>query len=254
MGAGYGAPTERGLHAQVLSAIGEDIIDGRYPVGSVLNQEELTARFAVSRSVLREVIRVLQSLGMVEPRQRVGTQVLPRLAWNLMDPQVISWRGRGSEYYVQQRELIELRLGIEPVAARLCATRATAEQLAEIRAAAADMADANERGDERGFLQADVAFHALILRGSGNAVMGHFSGTVEALLRTRVREKRGTITEYTPSSAHRHNELASALGQRQPDEAYQWSFSLLAATLEEFTAEGNGPPNAASSSSHTEAD
>jgi DNA-binding FadR family transcriptional regulator len=230
-------PTERGLHAQILSAIGEDIVDGRYPVGSVLNQDELISRFSVSRSVLREALRVLQSLGMVEPRQRVGTLVLPRHVWNLMDPMLISWRAHGSEYFVQQRELIELRLGIEPVAARLCAERASDEDLAAIVAAADEMADANAQRDERRFLQADVLFHSLILRGSGNAVMGHFSGTVEALLRTRLREQRSTITEYTESSAHRHNELAAALGRREPDGAYSWSFALLAATLEEFTAE-----------------
>jgi DNA-binding FadR family transcriptional regulator len=238
IGTERGMYAERGLHAQVLAAIGEDIVDGRYPVGSVLNQDELIARFAVSRSVLREALRVLQSLGMVEPRQRVGTQVLPRQSWNVMDPQLISWRGHGSEYFVQQRELIELRLGIEPVAARLCAERATAENLAAISAAAAEMAAANDRKDDRGFLNADVAFHSLILRGSGNAVIGHFSGTVEALLRTRTRESRGAITEYTPSSAHRHNELAAAIDRRDPDAAQSWSFALLSATLEEFTAQG----------------
>jgi DNA-binding FadR family transcriptional regulator len=235
---GGAAPTERGLHAQVLAAVGEDIVDGIYPIGSVLNQDELTARFGVSRSVLREALRVLQSLGMVEPRQRVGTLVQPRHAWNLMDPQIISWRGRGREYFAQQRELLELRLGIEPVAARLCAARITDAEASAIVAAADTMVDANAAGDERRFLQADIAFHSLILRGSGNAVMGHFSGTVEALLRTRPRERRGTITEYTSPSAHRHNELAAALGRREPEAAYRWSFELLSATLEEFIAEG----------------
>jgi DNA-binding FadR family transcriptional regulator len=237
-GTGNGFPAERGLHAQVLAAIGEDIVDGRFAVGSVLNQDELLARFSVSRSVLREALRVLQSLGMVEPRQRVGTQVRPRQSWNFMDPQLISWRGHGSEYFVQQRELIELRLGIEPIAARLCAERATDEELAAITAAATEMADASERKDDRGFLQADVAFHELILQGSGNAVITHFSSTVEALLRTRTRESRGAITEYTPSSAHRHNELAAALGRRDPEAAQRWSFELLSATLEEFMAQG----------------
>jgi DNA-binding FadR family transcriptional regulator len=237
-GTGNGFPAERGLHAQVLAAIGEDIVDGRFAVGSVLNQDELLARFSVSRSVLREALRVLQSLGMVEPRQRVGTQVRPRQSWNFMDPQLISWRGHGSEYFVQQRELIELRLGIEPIAARLCAERATDEELAAIAAAATEMADASERKDDRGFLQADVAFHELILQGSGNAVITHFSSTVEALLRTRTRESRGAITEYTPSSAHRHNELAAALGRRDPEAAQRWSFELLSATLEEFMAQG----------------
>jgi DNA-binding FadR family transcriptional regulator len=237
-GTGNGFLAERGLHAQVLAAIGEDIVDGRFAVGSVLNQDELLARFSVSRSVLREALRVLQSLGMVEPRQRVGTQVRPRQSWNFMDPQLISWRGHGSEYFVQQRELIELRLGIEPIAARLCAERATDEELAAIAAAATEMADASERKDDRGFLQADVAFHELILQGSGNAVITHFSSTVEALLRTRTRESRGAITEYTPSSAHRHNELAAALGRRDPEAAQRWSFELLSATLEEFMAQG----------------
>jgi DNA-binding FadR family transcriptional regulator len=100
------------------------------------------------------------------------------------------------------------------------------------------MAAANDRGDERGFLRADIDFHSSILHGSANAVIGHFAGTVEALLRTRTREARRAITEYTPSSAHRHNELAAALARRDPEAAQTWSFALLAATLDEFTAQG----------------
>jgi DNA-binding FadR family transcriptional regulator len=226
-----------GLHARVVNAVGQSIVDARYAPGDILNLDELSATFAVSRSVLREAMRVLQSLGMIEPRQRVGTQVLPRTSWELMNPQIIVWRGRGPEYFTQMREMLEMRLGIEPVAARLSAQAMTDEQLAAVSAAADAMVVADRDGDGRGFLEADVDFHAQILRGSGNAVMGHFASTVEALLRTREEEKRFTITAYTPPSAHRHHELAHALAVRDGEAAYRWSFATIEATLAEFMAE-----------------
>lgn len=60
------------------------------------------------------------------------------------------------------------------------------------------MVEAGVAGDGRKYLEADIAFHSAILHGSGNAVIGHFATTVEALLRTRTEERRFTITEYTP--------------------------------------------------------
>ena len=79
----------------------------------------------------------------------------------------------------------------------------------------------------------------LILIGSGNSVMGHFAGTVAALLRTREEEKRFTITEYTPPSAHRHHQLADALFERDEDAAYRWSYATIEATLAEFIQESD---------------
>ncbi len=236
-GDGPGSWRERGLHARVLNSLGQEIVDGRYAPGDILNLDEISAAFAVSRSVLREALRVLQSLGMVEPRQRVGTQVLPRGAWDLMNPQIILWRGRGPEYFTQMREMLEMRLGIEPVAARLSARLMTDAQLVAVAEAAAAMVDADLAGDGRRFLESDIAFHCLILVGSGNSVMGHFAGTVAALLRTREEEKRFTITEYTPPSAHRHNQLAVALAERDADAAHRWSYATIEATLAEFMQE-----------------
>lgn len=234
-----GAPPwrERGLHARVLNTLGQEIVDARYLPGDILNLDELSETFAVSRSVLREALRVLQSLGMVEPRQRVGTQVLPRETWDLLNPQIIVWRGRSLEYFTQMRELLELRLGIEPVAARLSARLMSAEQRAEVAKAADTMVRADRAQNGPTFLQADVDFHTLILKGSGNTVMGHFAGTVEAVLRTREQEKRFTITEYSSPSAHRHDELAQAIAEGDEEAAYRWSFAMIEATLAEFVLE-----------------
>lgn len=241
---GLAASRERGLHAQVVDVIGSEVVDGRLAVGAILNLDDLAARFSVSRSVLREALRVLQSLGMVEPRQRIGTQVLPRTSWDLMNPQIIIWRGRSTEYFVQMRELLELRLGLEPVAARLSATAFRPEQAAAVEASARTMVDAAAAGDGRAYLEADVAFHTAILRGSGNDVIGHFASTVEALLRTRTDERRFTITDYTPAAAEKHLALARAIGAGDAAGAFARSWELIDTTVDEFVAESGRPTGA----------
>jgi DNA-binding FadR family transcriptional regulator len=138
--------------------------------------------------------------------------------------------------------MLELRLGIEPVAARLSARLMTDAQLAGVAEAAAAMVAANLAGDGRGFLEADIAFHSQILIGSGNGVMGHFAGTVAALLRTREEENRFTITAYTTPSTHRHDQLAVALAARDADAAYRWSYATIEATVTEFMREASAGP------------
>jgi len=75
---------------------------------------------------------------------------------------------------------------------------------------------------------------------SETSVAPRFAATVEALLRTRVEEKRFTITEYTPASAHRHNELAQALAAGDEDAAYRWAYATIEATLSEFGQQSAG--------------
>lgn len=229
---------DRGLHSRVVGALGQNIVDGELEVGTILNLDLLAGRFSVSRSVLREALRVLQSLGMVEPRQRVGTQVLPRTEWDLMSPQVIAWRGRSHDYFEQMRELLELRLGLEPVAAALATRNGDAEQLRVVVACAERMVLCAGLGDERGFLEADVEMHQVILTASDNGMFAHFSQTVEAVLRTRTEERRHTITDYTPASAARHLELAHALRDRDEAGARRWATEMLTETLAEFEREG----------------
>jgi DNA-binding FadR family transcriptional regulator len=227
---------DRGLHAMVLNTLGQEIVDGTNAPGYILNLDRLSGRFAVSRSVLREALRVLQSVGMVEPRQRVGTQVLPRRSWDLLNPLVIEWRGRG-DYFAQMREMLQLRLGIEPVAARLSARVMSAVQREELARVAAVMVEADHDNDGRRYLEADVEFHSRVLQGSGNAVMAHFSHTVAALLRTREQEKRYTVTDYTPASAHRHRDVAAAIVAGDEEAAFLAVSATLQATLAEFGRE-----------------
>jgi DNA-binding FadR family transcriptional regulator len=231
-------PTPRGLHAHVLDTLGQRIVDGAVAPGTVLRPEDVAAEFGVSRSVVREALRVLQSLSMVRPRQRVGTQVLPSSDWELLAPSVIRWRGTSDAYFTQQRELLELRLGIEPVAAALTADRGGPAAEA-VLGAAREMVDAAGRGDGRAYLEADVRFHRALLTGSGNTVFAHFAHTVEALLRTRTSESRDTITGWTAEAAARHEAVGHAVVAREARLASDAAAALVRTTRDEFVAEAH---------------
>lgn len=173
----------RGLHGEVVHTIGLQIVGGTLQPGDPLPPEdELTADLAVSRTVLREAVRVLAAKGLVEARPKVGTRVRPRNEWNVLDPDVLSWRAEASNDSRLYEETTEVRLAIEPLAARLAATRATAEETAGI----AEAYGAMEAGvaDQVAYLAADLRFHDRILASSHNELLGHLGVVLRAVLRT----------------------------------------------------------------------
>ena len=199
-----------GLHGSVLDRLGVLITSGALPAGEVLRIEQLEARFAVSRSVVREAIRVLESMGMVRSRRRVGVTVAPRSAWNLFDPQIIGWRLDGDGRDEQLRSLGELRRGLEPVAAALAARRATPAQCGALTGAVMEMAVHGRSGDLEAYLDADIRFHRTLLEASGNEMMGALSGVVAAVLAGRTHHDL-MPAHPEPAAIRWHAEVAQAV-------------------------------------------
>lgn len=170
----------RNSHAQVVDAIGADIIQGRHQQGSALpRDEELAARFGVSRTVLREAIKTLSAKGLLVARSRVGTRVRPRDDWNMFDADVLRWHLQGGTEKTFYADLSEMRLAIEPYAAGLAAQRATPKAVAAMRKTIEQMAEAPDR---RSFAKADIELHRQITRASGNVFMHSVSALIEAAL------------------------------------------------------------------------
>ena len=126
------------------------------PPHAVLTLEGISREYAVSPPVAREVVRVLESMGMVTSRRRVGVTVLDRDSWNVFDPRLIRWRLDGDDRAAQLQSLSELRGGFEPVAAALAAGRATSEQCGILAAAVSDMVVHGHAGDLEAYLVADI--------------------------------------------------------------------------------------------------
>ena len=176
-------------------------MSGRIQPGEGLpNTQDLSAELGVSRSALREAIKVLGAKGMLEVRPRTGTRVLPRSSWNLMDPELLGWCGPALDADLV-RSLLECRQLIEPGAAALAAQRATGLQLAAIEAALERMAQATSL-DER--VEADLEFHVAVLRASGNLFIAQWGLAVSSVLLVAFRLSTGASDSYDVAfSAHR---------------------------------------------------
>jgi DNA-binding FadR family transcriptional regulator len=176
---------QAGLHARVLDQLGTAICSGELAPGSVLYIDDLADQRAVSRSVVREVLRVLASMGLVDTRRRVGTLIRPASDWNVFDPQVIRWRLASADRIAQLRSLTELRTAVEPQAACLAATRATPDEASDLVGIAAKMWAAGKAGNETEFLRLDIEFHRQVLLSSGNEMFVKLQQLVAEVLTGR---------------------------------------------------------------------
>lgn len=209
-----------GLHAQVLDLVGLAICNGALVPGSILRTDDFEERFQVSRSVVREVLRVLASMGMVESRRRVGVQIRPMTRWNLYDPQIIRWRLASSERISQLRSLSELRTAVEPLAARLAAERAPSSETGEIMRVAGSMWAAAKNGDADEFLRLDIQFHQLLLTASGNEMFAQLQTLVAEVLTGR-RHYRLTPEVPSQEALQLHMDVAVGIQGGIPEEAQQ---------------------------------
>jgi GntR family transcriptional regulator, galactonate operon transcriptional repressor len=174
-----GNQTRPRVHQNVVAELARRILSGEIPAGDVLpSMQELSVELGVSRSAMREAVKVLSAKGMVEVRPRTGTRVRPRSSWNLMDPELLTWCGPDLDHKLLE-SLLKCRLLIEPGAAALAAAHATAAQLAMIENAFYRMKAASSPGER---VQADLDFHVSVLSASGNIFLEQWGSTISSVL------------------------------------------------------------------------
>jgi DNA-binding FadR family transcriptional regulator len=173
---------KHGLHEHVIGEIGRRIVAGEFRPGEALPSEaKLVETLGVSRTALREALRVLSAKGLVEAKQKKGTMVRSRREWNFLDPDVFAWRLDTKEFERVLTELHELRYFIEPNAASLAAEHATATDLEALTEAYREMEACAEDG--QAFVGPDVRFHLAIIAASGNSLLMSLGQIIGVALR-----------------------------------------------------------------------
>lgn len=210
-----GRIARRGLPAQVVERIGRLIVEGAFPPLRALPGEiELTRELGVSRSVLREAIKLLAAKGMVSARPRAGTVVRPPEQWEALDGDVLAWRLAAAPSERLIDDLFELRQAVEPLAASLAAARATEGERRALDHAFRGMRAAV---DLRESVRMDVAFHEIILDASHNAFLAPLGRTVREALEVSFSlsdEKQGARDAAMPLH---ERVLAAILARRERD-------------------------------------
>ncbi|WP_078880415.1 FadR/GntR family transcriptional regulator [Kitasatospora purpeofusca] len=201
----------RGLHGQLVQQLGQMIVSGDLGADRPLVPEEIGQRFEVSRTVVRESLRVLEAKGLVSARPNVGTRVRPVSDWNLLDPDIIEWRAFGPQRDEQRRELFELRWAIEPLASRLASGHGREDVQQRLAELIEILGHACAQADLATYARADAELHVLILQLAGNRMLEHLSGIVACAL--QVSGGPATACERpSEASVGMHARLVEALG------------------------------------------
>lgn len=220
------------LHDRVLDVLGARIISGEWAPGDIIQSEQLADELDVSRGVIREVTRVLQSLGLVLTVKRLGIRALPPQSWRLLDPAIIRWRLATAQKGAQLRSMSEFRAAIEPSAAALAAQYASDALGADLVALAAQMRRVGRAGDLAGFLQLDIRFHELILEASGNEMYAQLRDLIGEVLRGRT--EYGLMPDHPHEEALAwHSDVASAILDRRVEDARAAMTHIMTRTIAE---------------------
>src|SRR5262245_33958470 len=173
--------SQRSIHGRIAHEIGQQILRGDLTPGEVLpNEVDLGASFGVSRTVMREAIKVLAAKGLVESRTKIGTRVKERDQWNMLDPDVLTWSLASHDAETYALAVSEMRRVLEPAGAALAAQRATPEDIARIRATYEAMELAATKSEDS--VQHDVRFHLSILEATGNPFLVSMGHVIESAI------------------------------------------------------------------------
>jgi DNA-binding FadR family transcriptional regulator len=227
--------------------LGVAIVTGRHPPGFLLPGEvEFAEQLGVSRSVVREALRMLSAKGLLESRPKAGTRIRDRSHWNLLDPDLLGWMFEGAPPREFVRDLFQLRMIVEPAAAELAAVSRSARQLSRM-GHALEMMQQHTLATQEG-QDADQQFHAVILEATGNELLITLSGSISAAVRWTTYFKYRT-NRHPRDPIPQHRVLFEAIANGDPAAARTATEALVRqAQLDTEASLADPPPPAVATS------
>lgn len=222
------------LHHQVTRAIALRILRGALTgSGDSTTEGELCREFGVSRTVVREAVKVLSAKGLLEVRAKTGIRVRPRSDWNLLDPSLLTWQAEVGVDDTFVRNLCHVRLILEPPTAAAAAIEATDEERQQILDALHQMEEGTD--DFAKFSEGDSIFHQSISRATHNDLLIQVNRIVFDALRvprSLHRDRHGH--EKAVAALDLHRDVAEAIARRDSLEAHQAMIRLIKRAEKDF--------------------
>ena len=224
----------RSLPLQIVQLLGSRIVSGEITEGETLpNEDELAIELGVSRTVIREGVKMLTAKGLLEVRTRVGTTVLPKSHWNLLDPDVLTWCYESGPTRSFLNNLIEVRQLIEVRAAELAAVRATGDDIKRLEERYRLLEEALEH--DEAYIEADISFHEAIFNACHNELLEQIARTLRQALKSSRK-----ITVQIPGSSRDalplHHAVVQAISKRDADEAKRATLAIIDRSKQDIEA------------------
>ena len=212
-------------HGRVVHDLGAAIVRGRISPGTLMPTEnELVEEYGVGRSALREGVKVLAGKGLLESRTSAGTRVKPRDSWNLLDPDVLRWRLAPSRASATLAVVANLRVALEPGAARLAAESTENNSRREVPVQMAKLWATVD--DPEAFVEADLAFHRSIFVASGNELLLYVYEVISDALRL-VRPLHTHSVAHNLETLPNHELVAQSIVRRHHRKAEQFMRTIV---------------------------
>ena len=186
------------LHERVTRVLALRVIQAERGSERVVfpNEAELCHQLGVSRSILREAVKVLADKGMIEVRPRAGTCSRPRSEWNQLDPDILAWQAELPPDAALLRDICEVRLAFEPTASGFAALRATADEVAEIEGCLEQRQSRIAAARPEEAVDLDLRFHTAVVAASHNALFRQLNAIIREPFRAAL-----SYTVRLPASA-----------------------------------------------------
>jgi DNA-binding GntR family transcriptional regulator len=184
----------RPLHEEAVDRLRDLIVQGDLIAGQRLNERLLSEKLAISRTPLREAIKLLATEGLVELLPNRGAVVAS------MDTARLA-------------ETLQVMGALEGLAGELACRKATAEQIGEIRCLHNEMLSMHVRGDLAGYFRYNQAIHLKIVEASGNPVLANTYRHLNVNVR-RARYMANLSRERWDAAVREHEEILRALAAR----------------------------------------
>ncbi|MDQ2075796.1 FadR/GntR family transcriptional regulator [Marinimicrobium sp. ABcell2] len=205
------------LSQRMTQELGKAIVCGVYPRDESLPSEaELCEHFGVSRTAVREAVKMLSAKGLISSRPRQGIRIQPEQEWNIFDSDLLRWSLEGNPSLRVLREFLQLRIAIEPEAASLAARYASDERIQAIGDSLERMKQSENKPEEA--LKNDIAFHVSILFASQNRFYIRLRDFIQAALNVSIRHTN-VIKANHEAVIEDHAKVYNAIKSRNPERA-----------------------------------
>ncbi|MGC6389428.1 FadR/GntR family transcriptional regulator [Ewingella sp. S1.OA.A_B6] len=183
---------QRNLSYLLAEKVAQRILSGEYTEGSILPGEiELGKIFGVSRTAVREAVKTLTAKGMLLPRPRIGTRVMPQSNWNFLDQELLNWWMTRENFDQVMSHFVILRRALEPQACALAAITASDEQKRQLSLYMSEMRQLHTSFDRERWINVDTQFHQLIYEAGKNPFLTSFSNLFSSVYQSYFRAITG---------------------------------------------------------------
>ena len=198
------------VYEEVAKQIERLILKKLRPGDKLPSERELAEMLRVSRSSIRDAIRSLELMGLVEPRQGAGTIVRE------ISPDVNPFADAGKRRQELVSEFLDFRKMLEPPLAARAATHASAEEISEMEEILQRQAEKQEEGEPA--VAEDAEFHYSVALASGNSVVLKVLDTLMDLLRD-TRERSLQVEGRAQKSLAGHRRILAAIKRHDAEAA-----------------------------------